>query len=96
MNPKGAALSTRRPLICLVTDRQRLSPGIALDGQINNLVTFVTSAAEAEIGVVQVRERDLSGRVLTSLVSRCVEATTGSATYIVEQCQTDNHSRREA
>ena len=89
MNPKGAALSTRRPLVCLVTDRQRLSPGIALDGQINNLVTFVTSAAEAEIGVVQVRERDLSGRVLTSLVSRCVEATTGSATYIVVNDRAD-------
>ena len=72
MNSKSATLSTCRPLICLVTDRQRLSPGIALDGQINNLVTFAASAAEAGIGVVQVRERDLSGRILMSLVSRCV------------------------
>ena len=59
MNPKGETLSTRRPLICLVTDRQRLSPGVALDGQINNLVTFAASAAEAGIGGVQVSERAL-------------------------------------
>ena len=47
MNPKGATLSTCRPLICLVTDRQRLSPGVSLDCQVNDLVGFVTSAAEA-------------------------------------------------
>ena len=89
MNSKSATLSTCRPLICLVTDRQRLSPGIALDGQINNLVTFAASAAEAGIGVVQVRERDLSGRILMSLVSRCVEATAGSATHVVVNDRAD-------
>ena len=89
MNPKGETLSTRRPLICLVTDRQRLSPGVSLDCQVNNLVGFVTSAAEAGIGVVQVRERDLSGRILTSLVSRCVEATAGSATHVVVNDRAD-------
>ena len=89
MNPKGETLSTRGPLICLVTDRQRLSPGASLDCQINNLVTFVTSAAVAGIGVVQVRERDLSGRVLTSLVSRCVKATAGSAMHVVVNDRAD-------
>lgn len=89
MNPKGETLSTCRPLICLVTDRHRLSPGVSLDCQVNNLVGFVTSAAEAGIGVVQVRERDLSGRALTSLVSRCVKATAGSAMHVVVNDRAD-------
>ena len=65
MNSKSATLSTCRPLICLVTDRQRLSPGVSLDCQVNNLVGFVTSAAEAGIGVPVPPDHNRTGQLGT-------------------------------
>ena len=83
MNSDFVRLSARRPIICLVTDRRRLSPGAVLDRQLNDLIALVVAAVKAGIEIVQVRERDLSRRKLKSLVARCVEASGDSGTRVV-------------
>ena len=64
----------RRPLICLVTDRRRLSPSAPPLRQIDDLVAFVAAGAAAGIDLIQIRERDLSDRTLMGVVTRCVRA----------------------
>jgi thiamine-phosphate pyrophosphorylase len=67
-------------MICLVTDRRRLSTG--LDAT-DRLVELVGAAAGAGIDLIQVRERDLEGRALAALVGRCLDAVAGSATKVL-------------
>ncbi|HKE88233.1 MAG TPA: thiamine phosphate synthase [Vicinamibacterales bacterium] len=47
------------------------------------LVLAVGAAARAGVDLVQVRERDLDGRALVRLVSRCVEAARGTRTRVL-------------
>lgn len=67
-------------MICLVTDRRRLSAG---PDATDRLVDVVGAAARAGIDLIQVRERDLEGRDLAALVSRCLSAADGSATKVL-------------
>ncbi len=67
-------------MICLVTDRRRLSTGPDAS---DRLVELVGAAARAGIDLIQVRERDLEGRDLAALVSRCLAATDRSATKVL-------------
>jgi thiamine-phosphate diphosphorylase len=69
-----------RPVLCLVTDRQRLAPIASSD---DALVGFVGAAARAGVDLVQVRERDLDGRALTRLVHRCLEAVAGTRARVL-------------
>ena len=68
-----------RHLICLVTDRRRLAraaPAVNLEDQI-------ASACRAGVDLIQIRERDLDARALTSLVKQCVAAARGTSTRII-------------
>ena len=68
-----------RHLICLVTDRRRLAqaaPAVNLKDQI-------ASACRAGVDLIQIRERDLDARALTSLVKQCVAAAKGTSTQII-------------
>jgi thiamine-phosphate pyrophosphorylase len=67
-------------MICLVTDRRRLSTG---PDAIDRLVDLVGAAARAGIDLIQVRERDLEGRDLAALVTRCLSAAGRSATKVL-------------
>ena len=72
-------LSRRRHLICLVTDRGRLSraaPGV-------NLLDLIAGACWAGVDLIQIRERDLDGGALTGLVKQCVAAATGTSARVV-------------
>ena len=73
-------------MICLVTDRSRLSAGA---DSIDRLVDLVAAAGRAGIDLVQVRERDLGARALTALVARCVEALEGTSTKVVVNDRAD-------
>jgi thiamine-phosphate pyrophosphorylase len=73
-------------MICLVTDRRRLSSG---DAAIERLVELVAAAGRAGIDVVQVRERDLEARPLVALVERCVAAVEGTRTRVVVNDRVD-------
>jgi thiamine-phosphate pyrophosphorylase len=58
--------------LCLVTDR-RLRP----------VVEQCSEAAQAGVDLIQVRERDLDGRPLATLVTELVRLTRGTATRVV-------------
>ena len=73
-------------MICLVTDRRRLSTG---PDAMDLLVELVGAAARAGIDLVQVRERDLEGRALAALVSRCLAAVERSATKVLVNDRVD-------
>ena len=71
-----------RNLICLVTDRRRLSPESTLEESIDRLVRFVGAAAAAGVDLIQLREPDLSARALVGLAERCVEAARGASVLV--------------
>ena len=79
------ALSRMRYLICLVTDRRRLSessPSLSL-------VDLVGAAARVGVDLIQIRERDLEARALTALVRQCVAAVNGTSASIVVNDRAD-------
>jgi thiamine-phosphate diphosphorylase len=73
-------------MICLVTDRRRLS--IAAD-DVDRLVDLVAAAARAGIDLIQIRERDLDGRQLAALVGRCVDVVEGTGTKVLVNDRAD-------
>ena len=71
--------------LCLVTDRRRLCGRDAPSFEVarRHVVEQVRGAIEAEIDLVQVRERDLDSRDLATLVTGIVRLTRGTATRVV-------------
>ncbi len=67
-----------RPVLCLITDRRRFGPAWQ-----QPLVEQVGAAAGAGIDLVQVREPDLAGAALLSLVRDCLDAVGGTRTRVV-------------
>jgi thiamine-phosphate pyrophosphorylase len=65
----------------LVTDRRRLCPGCP--EHLACLLEQVRHAVSAGIDMVQIRERDLEGRALASLVRDAVSLSRGTATRIL-------------
>jgi thiamine-phosphate diphosphorylase len=82
-------LPRRRHLICLVTDRGRLSPGMPGKGSLDRLVALTGAAVRAGVDLIQIRERDLETRDLFMLVERCVAETAGTASRILVNDRTD-------
>ena len=72
-----------RPVFCLVTDRRRFQAGPA------ELVRLVRLAAEAGVGLVHVRERDLDDRSLLSLTREILEAVERTPAMVVVNDRTD-------
>jgi thiamine-phosphate diphosphorylase len=73
-------------MICMVTDRHRLS--IAADN-IDRLIDLVAAAARAGIDLIQIRERDLDARQMAGLVRRCVDVVKGSGTKVLVNDRAD-------
>ena len=73
-------------MICLVTDRRRLSTGA---DAAERLVDLVTAAVRAGFDLIQIREKDLDARALSALVVRCVSAAEGSSTKVLVNDRTD-------
>ncbi|HEY6508372.1 MAG TPA: thiamine phosphate synthase [Vicinamibacterales bacterium] len=65
-----------RPVLCLITERRRWADEAAL-------VASVAAAAQAGVHVIQVREHDLEGRALASLVHQCVAVCRGTRTRVL-------------
>jgi thiamine-phosphate pyrophosphorylase len=73
-----------RPLICLVTDRQRLHAASSGAGDPTHLVVEqVRDAGRAGVDLIQVRERDLSARELAGLVEACLLVTAGTRARVL-------------
>ena len=75
------------PVLCLVTDRMRLT-GVDR-GDPEPLLALIASAAAACIDLVQIRERGLGDRTLGSLVARAVESTRGTRTRVLVNDRVD-------
>jgi thiamine-phosphate pyrophosphorylase len=73
-------------MICMVTDRRRLSAG-ADAGE--RLVDLVAAAARSGVDLIQLRERDLDARDLVVLARRCVVAVEGTSTRVVVNDRAD-------
>ncbi len=74
-----------RPLLCLVTDRQRLSRELAT-ARVEPaalLLRQIEGAVKGEIDLVQIRENDLDTRTLARVVREAVALASGSKTRIV-------------
>ena len=64
----------RRNLICLITDRRRLSPESSPEESFDRLVALVGAASRAGVDLIQLREPDLPALSLETLAERCVRA----------------------
>ena len=73
-------------MMCLVTDRRRLSNG---SDAIERLIDLVGTAARAGVDLIQVRERDLDARALFKLVGQCLAATAGTPAKVVVNDRAD-------
>lgn len=73
-------------MMCLVTDRRRLSDG---PQAVTRLVDLVAAAAHAGVDLIQIRERDLEARELGDLVERCVAAATGTPAKVIVNDRAD-------
>src|SRR5262249_18596837 len=62
------------PTLYLVTDRQALYVNDDANDRIAALIDLLTEAAKAGIGLIQIREKYLSGRQLFSLVDAAIKA----------------------
>ena len=76
-------LNRSHPILCLVTDRQRLCAACDDESSGTCLTAQVREAVAAGIDLVQIRERTMEGRRLAELVASAVAAARGSATRIV-------------
>jgi thiamine-phosphate diphosphorylase len=73
----------RAPILCLVTDRHRAYPQADSPDALACLVSIARAAADADIDLIQIRERDLEAAVLAALVSSVLDAVRGSRTRVV-------------
>jgi len=74
---------SRRRLLCLVTDRRRLTPGAASATQIERLIVQTRAAAQAGVDLIQIRERDLHTRGLLALVDRLMSISAGTTSKVL-------------
>jgi thiamine-phosphate pyrophosphorylase len=82
-------LFEKPPIICLVTDRRRLTPHGRLEAQLEAVVAQAEEAAGAGVTLVQIRERDLSSRALADLSASVVAAARGTPVRIVVNDRVD-------
>ena len=68
-----------RPVLCLITDRQRYA----------DVVGAIRRAAAQGVQIVQLRERDLDGGPLLALTIACLSAVGGTSTRVVVNDRVD-------
>jgi thiamine-phosphate pyrophosphorylase len=64
----------KTPILCYVTDRSSLSPAAAGSDPLRDLLARIQQAARAGVDWVQLREKDLDGRILFDLAAKAVSA----------------------
>ena len=76
------------PVICLVTDRRRLT-GPGSDDGIEPLLSLIGQAAHAGVDLIQIRESDLEDRALEDVVRQAVALTSATSTRVVVNDRVD-------
>ena len=79
--------NSKRPIVCLVTDRSWLltEKGYGQD----QLLDFVRNAGIVGVDLIQIRENDLSDNVLVELVSNAVEITKETRARVIVNDRVD-------
>jgi thiamine-phosphate diphosphorylase len=76
--------------LCLVTDRRRLAPGARTSrDEALALTRWLEDAVPAGVDLIQIRERDLPGRLLSDVVRSVGAMTAGSPTRVVVNDRVD-------
>jgi thiamine-phosphate diphosphorylase len=79
-----------RPVLCLVTDRQRLAPGARTEREaLRALEAQLAAAIAAGVDLIQIRERDLESGVLAAFVRGVIARAQGAPTAIVVNDRAD-------
>src|SRR4029450_747089 len=73
---------SKRPVLCLVTDRRRVTGTDSRDTSCERLIELTREAVDAGIDIIQIRERDLEAAALVDLVATVVEIAKGSPTRV--------------
>ena len=81
----------RRPVLCLITDRLRLAEGLGRPRReaTDLLLQQIEGAIRGGIDVVQIRERDLSARELSTVVRAAAAAAVGTPAAVVVNDRVD-------
>jgi thiamine-phosphate diphosphorylase len=74
---------SKRPVLCLVTDRRRLVGTDNRHTSCERLLELTREAVDAGIDMIQIRERGLESAALVDLVATIVEIAKGSPTRVV-------------
>jgi thiamine-phosphate pyrophosphorylase len=78
-----------RPITYLITGGETSSATTPADERFRRLLALVRSAVEARVTLVQLREKDLSGRALYELATAAAAAARGSATRVLVNDRAD-------
>ena len=79
-----------RPCLYVVTDRRRLAPGArTIRDEIAALEAWLDDALDAEVDVIQLRERDLDGGPLRELTAWLCDRARGRRTRILVNDRAD-------
>jgi thiamine-phosphate pyrophosphorylase len=76
-------LSHQRPILYAITSGATKSDTTADDQAFTHILQLTEAAVAAQISLFQIREKDLSTRVLYDLVTRAAKITRGSATALL-------------
>ena len=77
------SLSPHRPLLYLITSGATNEQTTSSSDEYADVLRLVEAAVAARIDLVQIREKDLTTRVLFQLATRAAEITRGSSTQIL-------------
>lgn len=76
-------LSSHRPILYAITSGATTSQTTPDDHDFNRILNLAEGAVAAQLSLFQIREKNLSARVLYELVARAAKITRGSATKLL-------------
>jgi thiamine-phosphate pyrophosphorylase len=82
-------LDPKRPITYLITSGQTILKTTPDSDEFSNILQLIEAAVAAELSLVQIREKQLSARVLYELVVRCAELTRGTRTRLLVNDRVD-------
>ncbi len=83
------SLNLPRPIIYLITSGKTTASTSPTSDEFHSILRLIDAAVAAEIPLVQIREKDLTVRVLYELVRQAVERARGSSTNILVNDRSD-------
>ena len=76
-------LDQTQPLIYLITSGATTTKTTPSDSEFSNILRLIEAAVAADVSLIQLREKELSGRVLYQLASRASAITRNTSTQLL-------------